>query len=98
MYPILALAVIVIAIVIVKRLLWWYYEPRIPGEVARLQRVDWIPIEIRVFAWLAGIALVLAAVYAIQSTPPGHWWTAAISLGIGIALLVINEASASRFG
>jgi hypothetical protein len=98
MYPILALAVIIIAILIVKRILWWYYEPRIPGEVERLHRVDWRRFEIRVFAWLAGIALVLAAVYAVQSTAPGHWWTAAISLGIGIALLVINEATASRYG
>ena len=98
MYPVLVLAVIVIAILIVKRMLWWYYEPRIPGEVERLHGVDWIPVEIRVFAWLAGIALVLAAVYAVQSTATGHWWTVAIGLGTGIALLLISEAAASRYG
>src|SRR5438270_8703729 len=97
MYPILALAVIVIAILIVKRMLWWYYEPRIPGEVERLHRVDWMPVEIRVFAWLGGIALVLAAVYAVQSTG-GSWGAVAIGLGIGIALLVISETTASRYG
>jgi hypothetical protein len=98
MYPILILAVIVVAILIAKRMLWWHYEPKIPGEVEHLRRVYWRPVEIRVFAWLAGIALVLAAVYAVQSTAHGHWWAVAIGLGIGIALLVISEATASRYG
>ena len=97
MYPIVALAVIVVAILIAKRMLWWYYEPRIPGEVERLDRVDWSSAAIRVFAWLAGIALVLAAVYAVQSTPNGNWLAVVIGLGIGIALL-ISASMAAKYG
>jgi hypothetical protein len=97
MYPILVLAVIVTAILIAKRTLWRHYEPRIPGEVERLHHVDWRAVGIRVFAWLSGIGLVLAAVYAVQSTI-GSWLTAAIVLGVGIALLVISEGIAPRFG
>jgi hypothetical protein len=97
MYATFVLAVIVIAILIAKRMLWWHYEPAIPGEVENLRRVDWRPVVIRAFAWLSGIALVLAAVYAVQSTS-GSWVAVAVGLGAGTALLVISEAIASRYG
>jgi len=98
MYATFVFAVIVIAILIVKRMLWDHYEPAIPGEVEQLRRVDWRPVEIRVFAWLSGIALVLAAVYIVQSTPNGNWLAVAIGLGIGIALLLVSAAIASKYG
>src|SRR3954464_11883253 len=98
MYATVVLAVIVIAILIVKRMLWDHYEPAIPGEVERLRRVDWTSAAINVFAWLSGIALVLAAVYKVQSTPDGDWRAVAIGLGVGIALLLVSATVASRYG
>src|SRR5258706_2542311 len=98
MYDTLILAVIVIAILVVKRLLWREYEPEIPGEIQRLHRVDWTADAIRFFAWLAGIALVLAAVYFVRSTHHGSWLGVAIGLGVGIALLLAGAAIASRYG
>jgi len=64
MYATFVFAVIVIAILIVKRMVWDHYEPEVPGRIDELRRVDWTPAAINVFAWLSGIALVLAAVYA----------------------------------
>ncbi|HEX3578835.1 MAG TPA: hypothetical protein VHY33_09760, partial [Thermoanaerobaculia bacterium] len=98
MYATFVFAVIVIAILIVKRTLWDHYEPEVPGKIEELRRVDWTPAAINVFAWLAGIALVLAAVYAVQSMPKGGWLAVAIGIGIGIALLLVSAAIASKYG
>ena len=98
MYATFVLAVIVIAILIVKRMLWRHYEPAVPGKIEELRRVDWTATAIQIFAWLSGIALVLAAVYAVQSMPNGGWLAVAIGLGIGIALLLVSAAIASKYG
>ena len=98
MYATFVFAVIVIAILIVKRMLWDHYEPEVPGKIHELRRVDWTPATINAFAWLSGIALVLAAVYAVQSMPNGNWLAAAIGLGIGIALLFVSAAISGKYG
>ncbi len=98
MFPILVLASIVIAILIVKRLLWREYEPEIPGAIRGLKRIDWTADAIRFFAWLSGIALVLAAVYAVRSTLVGTWLAVAIGFGVGIVLLLVSASIASRYG
>jgi len=98
MSPILALAVIIIAIVVAKRMLWRHYEPEVTAEVRKLRWLDWTDTAIRVFSWLAGIALVLAAVYFARSTAHGSWLDVAIGLGAGIALLLISVFLSSRYG
>jgi hypothetical protein len=95
---ILALAVLVIAIVVAKRMLWRHYEPEATAEIRRLRWLDWTATAIRFFSWIAGIALVLAAVYFVRSTPGGNWLTVAIGLGGGIALLLVSTALAERYG
>jgi hypothetical protein len=98
MYATFVLAVIVIAIVIVKRMLWDHYEPEVPGELEKLRRVDSTAAIIRVFAWFSGIALVLAAVYVVQSMLNGGWLAVAIGIAIGVALLLVSAAIASKYG
>jgi hypothetical protein len=98
MSSILALAVILIAIVVAKRMLWRHYQPEVTAEVRKLRWLDWTATAIRVFSWIAGIALVLAAVYFVRSTPHGGWLDVAIGLGVGIALLLVSAVLASRYG
>jgi hypothetical protein len=98
MYATFVLAVIIIAIFIVKRTLWDHYEPEVPGKIQELRRVDWTSAAIQVFSWLSGIALVLAAVYAVQSMPNGGWLAVAIGIGAGVALLLVSAAIASKYG
>lgn len=98
MYATFVFAVIVIAILIVKRMLWDHYEPEVPGKIQELRRVDRTRAAIYVFAWLSGIALVLAAVYAVQSVPNGNGLGVAIGLGVGIALLLVSNAISSKYG
>lgn len=94
----LALAVIVIAILVAKRTLWRHYQPETSEKIGELRRLDWTAAGIRVFSWIAGIALVLAAVYVVRSTPAGSWLLVAIGLGTGIALLLVSAALAERYG
>src|SRR4051812_37932844 len=98
MYATFVLAVIVIAILIVKRMLWDHYEAEVPGEIEKLRRVDSTSAMIRIFAWLSGIALVLTAVYVVQSMSNGGWLAVAIGIVGGIALLLMSAAIASKYG
>lgn len=94
----LALAVIVIAILVAKRTLWRHYEPEASEKIGELRRLDWTATGIRVFSWISGVALVLAAVYFVRSTPAGSGLLVAIGLGMGIALLIVSALLAERYG
>jgi hypothetical protein len=94
----LALAVIVIAILVAKRTLWRHYEPEASEKIGELRRLDWTATGIRVFSWISGIALVLAAVYFVRSTPAGSWLLVAIGLGAGMGLLIVSALLADRYG
>jgi len=98
MYSLLALAVLILAIVVAKRMLWRHYAPDATAEIRRLRWLDWTAMAIRAFSWIAGAALVLAAVYFVRSTPHGRWLDVAIGLGAGIALLLVSAVIASRYG
>jgi hypothetical protein len=98
MQTMLALAVFIIAIVIAKRMLWRHYEPEVSAEIRNLRWLDWTTAGVRVFSWIAGVALVLAAVYVVRGTPAGNWLVVAIGFGVGIALLVGSAALEGRYG
>ena len=52
---------------------------------------EWTSIGIRFFSWVAGIALVLAAVFLFRSSGGHPWLRAALGLGTGVALVVVAE-------
>jgi|GEM_PF-2405958 len=91
----LVVAAIAIAILIAGWLLWRLYKPR---AARGLRRVNPTTAAINVLAWLAGIALVLAAVYLVTSSAHGSWLAVVAGFGVGIALLFVGETLASRYG
>ncbi|HSY51014.1 MAG TPA: DUF2339 domain-containing protein [Thermoanaerobaculia bacterium] len=95
---VLVLAVLIIALVVAKRTLWRHYEPEASSMIHRFRSLDWTATGIRVFSWIDGIALMLAAVYFVRSRPHGSWLAVAIGLGIGIALLLVSAALVRRYG
>jgi len=53
---------------------------------------------VRGFSWIAGLALVLAAVVLFSSAGQGSAWAASlIGLGAGIALLVVSQLVAAKY-
>jgi Predicted membrane protein (DUF2339) len=59
-------------------------------------RTDWPSIGVRFFSWIAGIALVLAALLFFRGTAANGWLGAAIGLVAGIALLLVGELRIAR--
>ena len=54
-------------------------------------RREWTSIGVRGFAWVAGIALVLGAVFLFRAAGGHPWLRAAAGLVLGVALIVVAE-------
>lgn len=57
---------------------------------------EWASIGIRFFSWIAGIALVLAAVLLFRSPAGNGWLEAAAGLAVGVALLLVSGLGVAR--
>ena len=75
--------------------------PRPPAAPPIWQRIDWESvIGVKLFSWVAGIALVIAAIYFLKYSVEHGWVSppvrAAIGLLTGSALLVVCELRVAR--
>lgn len=52
---------------------------------------EWTSIGVQAFAWIAGIALVLAAVFLFRASGGHPWLRAGLGFGLGVALVVVAE-------
>jgi hypothetical protein len=67
-----------------------------PAPPRRPTPGEWASIGVRFFSWIAGIALVLAAVLTFRSPAGNGWGEAAAGLALGIALLLLGELRIAR--
>jgi uncharacterized membrane protein len=92
-YIALALAVLAVALLAAKPVLRRDHLLETPVTELAARRVEWGAIGVRVFSWIAGTGLVLAAVILFTAETP--WPRPALRVGLGllagIALLVGSE-------
>ncbi len=75
--------------------------PPAPKPAVEKQRFDWEGlVGVRLFSWIAGIAMLLGAVFFLRYTIDQGWLTPpvrmAIGLAVGIGLLALCEIKAAR--
>lgn len=62
-----------------------------PAAARPLTKPEWTSIGVRAFAWIAGIALVLAAVLLFSAAGGYPWGRAGLGLGLAVVLIGVAE-------
>jgi len=75
--------------------------PKAPAGPPLLARIDWESfVGVKLFSWIAGIALVIATVFFLRYSIEQGWLTPAVRMVIGVlvgmALLAVCELKAAR--
>ncbi|MBV8202383.1 MAG: DUF2339 domain-containing protein, partial [Acidobacteria bacterium] len=95
MYAALALAVVAVALLAALPILRRERRPAAPGGELPARHVEWGALGVRVFSWIAGTALVLAAAVLLSAGAGAARPRPALGVGIallaGIALLIAGE-------
>lgn len=85
MFVALVLAVVLVAVLIARARLW----PAATGD--GISTGDWAFVGVRLFTWVAGIALALAGVLFVSSSSKAGWPLAIAGLVAGAALVGVSE-------
>ena len=62
-----------------------------PAAARPLPKPEWTSIGVWVFAWIAGLALVLAAVLLFSAAGGYPWLRAGLGFGVAVVLIVVAE-------